>query len=115
MERVDGEPLIERPSPQLTARIIGREAILRYDNATLYMFSDQYDQMNHIYTKPEGWECPVRIYGTPQVEIGETALWLAMMDNAFPYIYQPYPTDGDIEAYLQHEANQIDRELEDGL
>jgi len=98
------EHLIERKSPQVLVRLMAREAILTYFNTRLFVFSEPYEDMNHIYVKD------------PQQEIDHTYLFHSdqlldqLTDEGFTTVSARYPEDVDIEVYLTYQSGKIDKE-----
>lgn len=99
------EHLIERKSPQVLVRLMAREAILTYFNTRLYMFSEDYEDFNHIYLSDEKQQI------NPTFLFHSDELMGQLSEQGFTTTTAVYPDDVDVQVYIQYQSELMDREL----
>lgn len=94
---------IPRESPEYVVQHSGREFLFTYHNTKVCLFPDEFKQFNHIfYTSDE--KC---IY----IFVGEDDGTRTAMDDlhayGYPMIYEPWPSEQDVEAFIQAEMQDM--------
>lgn len=86
-------------SPLLT---VG-EYSFTYDNTELKFFGEQWAHLNHVeYMGPEGL-MGIRVHQ----EMTDT-----LMEHEYPYTFRPFPTQKDMDWYVDVETNHLDSEID---
>lgn len=92
-------------TPEVRVAIDGKEIGLTYENTSIYLYSEPYDIMNHVYIRA-GEDDGRYIFNNEDVI--DT---LASAD--FPVLGFAYPAPEDIEAYFTYQKQKLEQELEE--
>ncbi|HUD05625.1 MAG TPA: hypothetical protein VMR18_01730 [Candidatus Saccharimonadales bacterium] len=90
---------IPRSSPAVELEHNGELYTFDYFNTTIFYFAEQYRQFNHLFHEHEG------IYRY----IFDCVSMMGMLhDYGFPSHYAEWPSEDDVEAYIQAEIQELD-------
>jgi hypothetical protein len=90
---------IPRETPHYAVNIAGEEAFFTYGNTMCYFFSDRWAQFNHVFYRREN-NLSTYLFN---VEDCMTQL----QELGYPACYQEYPSQEDVEAYIEAEMREI--------
>lgn len=89
---------IARQSPEYVVQIHGVRHTFTYHNVKVCLFPVEYEQFNHIFY--DQGEKYTYLFNSRQA-----------MDElhafGFPMMYEPWPSDADVEAYIQSEMQDM--------
>ena len=100
------EPLIPRPSAEIRLRVGERAITLTYLNAEVFLFSEPYEMMNHVYYFPGGDENNCYFFDSENL-IDQLA------EQDYPINSRPWPSDADVLAYERYQSQLLAKELEE--
>lgn len=93
---------------RVTVNIGNAAMVLSYLNTVLFEHAEPYEMFDHVYLKPDedgnGGKMIMR-EASPE-------LWEQLVENKYPRMYAPYPTEADEEAVLVYNDAVFEAELE---
>lgn len=94
---------VNRCSPSIELDLGDRQFEMTYFNTTVYTFIGSWAMADHVYIRAD-------IGGTYLFDCQELADKLH--EENYPYISQPFPTDGDVLAFRNWQSKRLDAELD---
>ena len=103
IERENPEGL---PIPNVEITVNGELVTLEWDTTEVYTFEDEW--FNHIYIRDREANTAAVIFGAPPI-------CEFLIEQGYREIHDQYPTDDDLEWFMQFHAENLDMELENLL
>lgn len=92
-------------SPERQVSLGGHVLRLTYDNTSVYRFKQPFDMLDHAFYRHDGGAGGTYIFDSNE-------LCNDLTDDWYPTQLMPYPSDFDLQAYQNYQAQKMDAELQ---
>lgn len=98
---MEGLPDIDRKTPEIKIQLGNIALVLTYANTMLYTFPEPYSGLNHVmYEVPDSQQC---LYAFESPDLLEH-----LQKFRYPEVKLPYPTEEDIDMFINYSMSQLD-------